>query len=58
MSDGTALVIPAGTEHNVINLSNVDPLRLYTVYAPPEHADGTIHRTKADATAAERTPHG
>ena len=50
LSDGTALVIPAGTEHNVINLSKVDPLRLYTVYAPPEHADGTIHRTKADAT--------
>lgn len=58
LSDGTALVIPAGTEHDIINRSTTKALRLYTVYAPPQHADGTIHRTKADAAKAELTPHG
>jgi len=53
LTDGTAVVVPAGTEHNVINTSPTDELRLYTVYSPPEHAPGTIHRTKADADAAE-----
>lgn len=46
--DGVAVVIPAGVEHNVINTSTKEPLRLYTLYAPPEHAEGTVHRTKAD----------
>ena len=58
LEDGTALVIPAGTEHNVINTSTSEKLRLYTVYAPPEHPDGTIHRTKAEADEYERTHHG
>lgn len=49
LSDGTAVVIPAGTEHNVINTSATAPLRLYTLYTPPEHPDGVIHATKADA---------
>ena len=44
--------VPAGARHNVLN-TGVTDLRLYTVYAPPEHAPGTIHRTKADADAAE-----
>ena len=57
LEDGTALVIPAGTEHNVINTSNTDKLRLYTVYSPPEHPDGTIHRTKAEADAYAETHH-
>lgn len=48
VSDGTAVVIPAGVEHNVVNTSSNTPLRLYTLYAPPEHPDGTVHRTKAD----------
>jgi mannose-6-phosphate isomerase-like protein (cupin superfamily) len=56
LGDGSALVIPSGTEHNVINTSRTDPLRLYTVYSPPEHPDGTIHRTKAEADAAEHAP--
>jgi mannose-6-phosphate isomerase-like protein (cupin superfamily) len=56
LGDGSALVIPSGTEHNVINTSRTDPLRLYTVYSPPEHPDGTIHRTKAQADAAEHAP--
>jgi len=48
LSDGVAVVIPAGVEHNVVNTSKTEPLRLYTLYAPPEHPDGTVHRTKAD----------
>ena len=53
ISDGTAVVIPAGTKHNIINNSDRDELKLYTVYSPPEHRDGTIHKTKADALARE-----
>jgi len=51
LGDGVAVVIPAGVEHNVINTSPAEPLRLYTLYSPPEHADGTVHRTKADEPA-------
>jgi mannose-6-phosphate isomerase-like protein (cupin superfamily) len=43
--------VPAGTRHNFVNTGKID-LRLYTVYAPPEHAPGTIHKTKAEADAA------
>ena len=46
------LHVPAGARHNVINTGQVD-LRLYTVYAPPQHAQGTIHKTKAEADADE-----
>jgi mannose-6-phosphate isomerase-like protein (cupin superfamily) len=46
------VLVPAGTRHNFVNTGTAD-LRLYTVYAPPQHAPGTIHRTKADADAAE-----
>ena len=48
LADGSAVVIPAGVRHNVINTSRDTPLRLYTLYSPPEHADGTVHRTKQD----------
>lgn len=51
LSDGVSVVIPAGTRHNVINTSSTEPLRLYTLYGPPEHAQGTVHRTKADEPA-------
>ena len=54
LADGVALVIPAGTEHNVINTSNSEPMRLYTIYSPPEHPDGTVHRDKAEADEYER----
>jgi mannose-6-phosphate isomerase-like protein (cupin superfamily) len=50
---GDAVVVPAGTFHNVINTSSTKPLKLYTLYSPPNHPDGTIHKTKADAMAAE-----
>lgn len=52
IADGSALVIPAGVKHNIINGSK-DKLKLYSVYSPPEHKDGTIHKTKAEALAHE-----
>lgn len=51
--DGDAVVVPAGTEHNVLNASSTNILRLYTLYSPPNHPDGTVHRTKDEAEAAE-----
>lgn len=45
---GFAILIPAGTKHNIINTSSV-PLKLYTIYSPPHHKDGTIHKTKEQA---------
>lgn len=56
LQDGSAIVIPAGAEHNVINTSEDESLKLYTVYTPPEHPDGTVHKTKAEAEAHEH-PH-
>ena len=53
ISDGSAVVIPAGTKHNVVNDSESEDLKLYTLYSPPEHRDGTIHPTKSDALAHE-----
>lgn len=53
ISDGSAIVVPAGTEHNVINTSETENLRLYTIYTPPQHRDGTVHKTKAEALADE-----
>jgi mannose-6-phosphate isomerase-like protein (cupin superfamily) len=58
LEDGVALVIPAGTEHNVINTSATERMRLYTLYTPPEHPDGIIHETKADADEYEKKHHG
>jgi mannose-6-phosphate isomerase-like protein (cupin superfamily) len=52
IGDGDLVLVSAGTKHNVRNVGNGD-LKLYTVYAPPEHPDGTIHRTRAEADAAE-----
>lgn len=53
--EGDALIVPAGTQHNIINTGDED-LKLYTIYSPPNHPDGTIHATKADAMAAEEHP--
>jgi mannose-6-phosphate isomerase-like protein (cupin superfamily) len=52
VSPGHLVHVPAGTLHNVVNTGSVD-LKLYTIYAPPEHAPGTVHRTKAQADAEE-----
>jgi mannose-6-phosphate isomerase-like protein (cupin superfamily) len=51
VSDGFAIVVPAGTEHNIINTSAVKKLKLYTVYSPAHHKDKTIHKTKQEAEA-------
>lgn len=48
VGDGYAIIIPAGTWHNLFNTGSV-PLKLYSIYAPPQHPKGTVHRTKADA---------
>jgi mannose-6-phosphate isomerase-like protein (cupin superfamily) len=57
VGDGEAVVVPAGTYHNVINASKTKQLKLYTVYSPPNHPDGTIHKTKAEADEAEEHEH-
>jgi mannose-6-phosphate isomerase-like protein (cupin superfamily) len=51
------LIVPAGTNHNIINTSGTDKLKLYTVYSPANHPEGTVHSTKADAMAAEEAEH-
>jgi mannose-6-phosphate isomerase-like protein (cupin superfamily) len=53
VGDDWAVIIPSGTWHNVVN-TGTGPLKVYSLYSPPEHPDGTVHRTKADAEAAER----
>ena len=53
VADGDAVVVPAGAEHNVINLSNEGDLKLYTIYSPAHHKDGIVRRTKAEAEANE-----
>ena len=52
VAQGDLVVVPAGTHHNFRN-TGANPLVLYTVYGPPEHADGVVHRTKEEADAAE-----
>ena len=54
--NGDAVIVPAGTFHNVINISN-GQLKLYTIYSPPNHPDKTVHKTKADAEKAEAAKH-
>ena len=56
LEDDWAVVVPGGTWHNVINNGDAE-LKLYSIYAPPEHPDGTVHETKADADAAEAEHH-
>jgi mannose-6-phosphate isomerase-like protein (cupin superfamily) len=57
VQSGDAVIVPAGTYHNVINTSKSKQLKLYTVYSPPNHPDGTIHKTKAEAEEAEKHGH-
>ncbi len=56
IADDWAMIIPAGTWHNVVN-NGIEQLRLYSLYAPAEHPPETVHRTKADADAAEAAEH-
>jgi mannose-6-phosphate isomerase-like protein (cupin superfamily) len=55
--DGDAVIVPAGTYHNVINTSKTTKMKLYTIYSPPNHPDKTIHKTKAEAEKAEAEEH-
>ena len=54
--DGDAVIVPAGTFHNVVNTGR-GQLKLYTIYSPPNHPDGTMHKTKAEADKAEEEHH-
>ena len=56
IEDGSAIVVPEGTRHNIINTGKI-AMKLYTVYSPPNHIDGTIHKTKKDAEADEEHDH-
>jgi len=51
VGDGDAVIVPAGALHNVVNTSKKESLKLYTIYSPPEHIDGTVRHTKAQALA-------
>jgi len=51
--NGVGIVVPAGSEHNVINISTTNDLKLYTIYSPPQHKDGIVHKKKEDAMADE-----
>ena len=51
-------IVPAGSLHNVINNSSTDDLKLYTIYSPANHPEGTIHATKEEAMLAEEAEHG
>ena len=53
VADGSAVIVPSGAEHNVINISETEELKLYTIYSPAHHKDGTVHGTKEDAMASE-----
>lgn len=56
-SSGDCVIVPAGCYHNIINTSSEKELKLYTVYSPAHHPDGTIHKTKEEAEAAEKAEH-
>ncbi|HOU75895.1 MAG TPA: cupin domain-containing protein [Candidatus Dojkabacteria bacterium] len=57
VSDGFAFIVTAGAKHNVINTSQTDDLKLYTIYSPPNHPDGTTHKNKAEAEKYEKEHH-
>ena len=57
VGDDWAIIVPAGVWHNVVNTGDGD-LKLYSLYSPPEHPDGTVHATKAEAEEAEQAHHG
>lgn len=57
VGNGGAIIVPAGTYHEVFNNSKTKKLKLYTIYSPPNHPDGTIHKTLEDAEKAEAEEH-
>jgi len=54
IKDGDAIVVPAGAKHNVVNTSKTKSLKIYTIYAPPNHPKNTVHKTREEATEAEK----
>jgi mannose-6-phosphate isomerase-like protein (cupin superfamily) len=56
VKDGDVAIVPAGSMHNVVNTGTGD-LKLYTIYSPPNHPPGTVHKTKAEAAVAEQAEH-
>ena len=56
LRSGSAVIIPLGTRHNIIN-TGIESMKLYTLYAPPNHRDGTVHKTKAAADAEKDEEH-
>ncbi len=56
VEDDFAVIVPAGARHNVVNTGS-EPLRLYTIYGPPEHRDGVVHRTREDAERDHANDH-
>ncbi|OGG09559.1 cupin [Candidatus Gottesmanbacteria bacterium RBG_16_43_7] len=57
VKDGSAVIVTAGTKHNIVNISKTEDLKLYTIYSPPNHPDGTLHKTKAEADKYELHHH-
>ena len=57
LKDGDGIVVPAGTQHNVINLSTTEPMKIYTLYSPPHHKDGTVHVTKTTDAETDSSDH-
>lgn len=53
ISDGSAIIVPAGAKHNIINTSNSESLKLYAIYSPPHHKDGIVRSTKREAEENE-----
>ena len=53
LRDGSAIVVPAGARHNIVNTSATEDLKLYTIYSPPHHKDGIVRSSKAEAEANE-----
>lgn len=51
VKDGDVIIVPSGAEHNVINTSSIESLKMYTIYSPAHHRDGVVHSTKAEAEA-------
>jgi mannose-6-phosphate isomerase-like protein (cupin superfamily) len=57
LKEDDVVIVPAGSNHNLFNVSSSDDLKLYTIYTPPNHPDGTIHKTKAEAEEYEKEHH-
>ncbi len=53
VKDGSAVIVPSGAKHNVLNTSKTADLKLYTIYSPPEHQDGVVRKTREEAMARE-----